>query len=211
MLKTSHKLYNEAIEAKQDGSTSEKAWQRGGYLNQLGINYRWSPIVVDDRYPREEQPEDPYGVNRHDSDIVRAGERAPDAPCLVVLRRSSSDQVEERNTTSLFSIFSLIYHTVLFFCKDIEEVGPMLSVLRSYPASTFRSTIILPSGTHVDDIDGVEYILADEDGHAYASYAVSSGSFAIVAVRPDGIVGGIMFSSQSLKQYLNGIFSAIAI
>ncbi|TFY64717.1 hypothetical protein EVJ58_g2424, partial [Rhodofomes roseus] len=42
---------------------AEEGWKRGGDLRMLGVNYRWSSIVVDERTPKAESPEsvNPYG------------------------------------------------------------------------------------------------------------------------------------------------------
>ena len=57
----------------------EEGWKRGGELMQLGVNCCWSSIVVDERTPKPEGPEEvnPYGDVSDTS--LRAGDRAPDA------------------------------------------------------------------------------------------------------------------------------------
>ncbi|TFY56076.1 hypothetical protein EVJ58_g7861 [Rhodofomes roseus] len=57
MLQKSTKLYD----AMQNNA--EEGWNRGGDLRMLGVNYRWSSIVVDERTPKAQSPEsvNPYG------------------------------------------------------------------------------------------------------------------------------------------------------
>jgi len=74
--------------------------------------------------------------------------------------------------------------------------------------STVRHTIILLDNrfSHAK-VDGVDCILADGDGHAYAGYAVAPGDLTIIFVRPNGVVGGILSSEQGLLDYVDGILS----
>ena len=114
MLKKSTKLFDEAQRVKADGTNVEQAWHRGSELHMLGVNCRWSSIVLDERTPKESIPVDPYGVTRIDPNVslLRAGERAPDAPGLQVVGAGDSDGQE---TTSLLDIFGPSYHTALIF------------------------------------------------------------------------------------------------
>lgn len=211
MLKTSSELFDETIAAKRDGKTSEKAWYRGGYLHQLGVNYRWSSIVVDERAPPESAPVDPYGVHRQATDIVRAGERAPDAPDLLIL---GMDGATEEQTTSLFRIYSPSCHTVLLFDGTFSEDAPLLHTLHNLPPSMVRTVLILPEkspGLPGRRPDGIDSVLLDQHGHAYRSYFVARDTPTIVIVRPDGAVGGIVFGLDGLTQYFRGVFSAATI
>ncbi|PCH36611.1 hypothetical protein WOLCODRAFT_167026 [Wolfiporia cocos MD-104 SS10] len=212
VLKTSNRLFDEAVSSKSDGSTSEKAWHRGGPLNQLGVNYRWSSITIDDRFPREERPLDPYGIDRAPGPL-RAGERAPDAPGLV---KVSADPLPSKNTGqvgmnfSLFDIFRPSYHTVLIFDDNIERLEGTLRILRSYPSALIRSVIVLPHGPSVAlPTERGDLTVIDGDGHAYQGYAVDAGTFTTVIVRPDGAVGGVITQPEGMKRYFTGIFSAI--
>jgi len=208
MIQKSKGIFDKVVEARKDGTTSEKTWFRGGHLNQLGVNYRWSSIVVDDRSPREVRPIDPYGILRSASDIVRAGERAPDAPGLI--------DVTGNDTVTLFDIFGPAHHTVLLFSHDIGQIEPIIHGLREYPAEIIRPAIILSPAPkepieRLPKIEGVDRVLLDQDGHAHAGYAVSADKFTVIIVRPDGVVGGILYDSSRVKRYFDGIFSASAV
>ena len=137
MLRLSSHLFDNFLLDRAGGPDPAAVWRRGGDLHQFGINYRWSPIVVDERSPKDNAAVDPYGLNRSPTDLVRAGDRAPDAPGLVVL--ASTDHLGQ-GTTSLFALFGVAHHTVLIF-SDGEGTGrttSILSALETYPAELLQ-------------------------------------------------------------------------
>ncbi|KAH9911199.1 uncharacterized protein B0H18DRAFT_385348, partial [Fomitopsis serialis] len=89
----------------------DAAWRgRQDQLKQLGINYRWSSILVDeihavDAEEAKRETVDAYGALGGDG--LHAGDRAPDAPALVDLKSGGAEP------TSLFNIFAPTHHTVL--------------------------------------------------------------------------------------------------
>ncbi len=56
----------------------QAGWTRGFELRQLGVNYRGSPIVVDETPVKGEEAVDPYRSG--DDGTVRGGDRAPTPP-----------------------------------------------------------------------------------------------------------------------------------
>ena len=72
-------------------------------LSMLGVNYRWSSIVIDEI--TKAKPVDAHVVL--DESILVAGDRAPDAPGLNVVKAGA--QVAE---TRFFDLFKATYHTV---------------------------------------------------------------------------------------------------
>ncbi|KAH9913060.1 monooxygenase [Fomitopsis serialis] len=199
MLQKSTKLF----EALQKGDT-ERAWKRGGDLRMLGVNYRWSSIVVDERTPKAQSPEsvNPYGSGT-DGDL-RAGDRAPDAPGLVNVGSEEAD-----DPTSLFSVFRPSHHTALLFNIPAEEMEQVLRVAQKYPSGSVKTVSIYPQGTSNPSVVGrPDLAIADRDGHAYAGYQVSPEKPTIVIVRPDGVVGGIVYGLSGLAQYFRGVFDA---
>lgn len=96
MLKISTSLHDQDLADLATGAGANKAREhpprpkrdpspRSRRLFQLDMNYRWSPIVLDERFEDEEKAKrqpDAYGVEGHDN---RAGDRAPDASDLTVL------------------------------------------------------------------------------------------------------------------------------
>ncbi|TFY58425.1 hypothetical protein EVJ58_g6423 [Rhodofomes roseus] len=179
------------------------AWDRGGSLKMLGINYRWSSIVLDERNPyMAEAPQDPYGVEA--GDMVRAGDRAPDAPGLVPI---------EGGETSLFKIFGPTCHTVLLFAGNdsAEEVRRVLTKLKGYPEDAVRSVVIYPRGALPEVIDDADLVVFDSEQHAYVGYCCSDDDLTIAIVRPDGIVGGIVFGAPGLRRYFRAVFSTLSV
>lgn len=204
MLDFSTAILDQMKVAKPDGNNT-MAWTQGRSLAQLGVNYRWSSIVIDERATDvlyKGQPSRAYGGE--ESDGLHAGDRAPDAPGLVNVRKDIND------STSLFDIFQPSYHTVLFFGTEHELLSPALSALKDYPLQLTRSVVICPKGMSTPPvINGADLVLVDQQGHAYAGYGVSSENLTIVIVRPDAVVGGIVFGVAGIKRYFRGVFSAV--
>ncbi|KAK0239289.1 FAD binding domain-containing protein [Armillaria nabsnona] len=188
MLDKTTDLHNKTFSG---GAASSEGWRRGPELYQFGVNYRGSPIVIDE----EGTPEsvDPYRSG--EGGPLRAGDRAPDAPGLV------SSQGEK---TSLFDIFHTSYHTVLIFAGADLEIKAILDLLKVYPAGAVKSVVILHQNA-APAVDGSppDFVLADGDGYARKHYNDRDG---IVVVRPDGMIGALVGGVDGLKRYFKGIF-----
>ncbi|KAK0434565.1 FAD binding domain-containing protein [Armillaria borealis] len=168
-------------------------WRRGGSLLQLGVNYRWSSVVVDE----QSDDEDDYSDDEDDfpdsygEDLgaqLRAGDRAPDAPGLLNLTLE-----EDRPATSkrLFELFGVSHHTILVF-------------------GLIRTVQIVRAdfGRHVEcGPFCADYTVEDTRGHAYDAYSLTEGCCAVV-VRPDGFIGAIVQDNDGLRQYFRGIFGS---
>ncbi|KZT07594.1 monooxygenase [Laetiporus sulphureus 93-53] len=206
MLEETTAIFHSVLARTANGMNNEAGWNRGEHMRQLGVNYRWSSIVRDERAPvGATEPMDPYGINS--GDVPRAGDRAPDAPGLVNVK--STDASEQ--PTSLFRIFSTTRHTILVFSPDSAHAGPALEALTSYPADAIQSVVIyLQDASSTPHVDGANLSLVDRDGHAYSGYAVEKGGLTIVIVRPDGVIGAIARGVDGLKAYFRGIFTASA-
>ncbi|KZT68269.1 hypothetical protein DAEQUDRAFT_728082 [Daedalea quercina L-15889] len=196
MLQKSTRLFDAMRKSKEEG------WKRGGDLRQLGVNCRWSSIVVDERTPKPEDSEsvNPYGSGT-DGDL-RAGDRAPDAPGLV--------PVHGGETMSLFGIFHPYHHTVLLFNLPTQETERVVDAAKKYPANTIKAVSILPQGTPDSEaVRQTDLVLVDGEGHAFAAYQVSPQKATIIIVRPDGVTGGIVYGSDGLEKYFRVVFSAV--
>jgi hypothetical protein len=196
-----------------------------GNSHQLGVNYRWSSIVFDERKKdtRERAEEDDQyfhdydfdGTNNQDEEVLdgygldldgtlTAGDRAPDAPGLVDIR-------DTRRTTTktwrLFQIFGPSCHTVLIFIEATHRWQQVVKSLSVYPQGTVctvliarrRSAILAAEPAHAG------FVLEDRDGHAHNAY-VSDRDYGIAVVRPDGVVGAIAKGIDGVKWYFRGIF-----
>ena len=193
MLQKSTLLFN----AMQKGS--EEGWKRGGELTQLGVNCRWSSIVVDERTPKPKGPEEvnPYGDDSDKS--LRAGDRAPDAPALL--------PVGGGTPTALFNIFRSTHHTALLFNLPSEEAERVLALTKKFPESLVRTVVIAPQGSSVPKFaNQPDLALVDSEGYAFSGYLVSLNTPTIVIVRPDGVVGGIVYGIDGLQKYCGAVF-----
>lgn len=175
--------------------TIEDAMEREERLNMLGINYRTSPIVVDEY--THATPVSAYRVL--DQRELVAGDRAPDAPGLVFVASGAE--------TRLFDTVSTTYHTVLVFTPDTSTLTDILEVLRRYPWDVIRLLIILPQGSaEMSTNAGKTDVVVDQGGHACRAYFALEGEQKVVVVRPDGVVGAIVHGAQGVGAYLNKIF-----
>ena len=190
----------------------EAAWQRGTFFKQFGINYRWSPIVFDERYKSldtqraEAEALNPYGIGA-DKEPVRAGDRAPNATGLL--------RIDGGQTTSLFDIFGPTHHTVLIFGSDAATVDPIIEYCRSCPVGTVVSTAVLPSspsdGAAASAVGtGADLLLRDRDGFAHTDYGLTQGQSIAVVVRPDGFVGAVVHGVEGIAKYFGLIFGSRA-
>ncbi|KZT25236.1 hypothetical protein NEOLEDRAFT_1178648 [Neolentinus lepideus HHB14362 ss-1] len=205
MLHLSTHLLNKTTGNNADLSAGLK---RGGKLLQLGVNYQWSSIIVDERYSTNSeltagaQVQNAYGAEEAGEEILRAGDRAPDAPGLV--SRSPDSFV-----TSLFQVFKPTFHTVLVFTCNPDEAAVIAQSLQALPAGSVFTVAIAPGtrgyGPHVV-FEGVDIAFIDVDGFAYKHYGVAEDKVTVVVVRPDSFVGAIIVSGvDGLKRYFGKI------
>ena len=201
MLDLTKKIY----EATIDGPSNEARWVRSGSLNQLGINYRWSSIVVDQNTDsgmgsHVEEVRSPYDVEA--GALLRAGERAPDAPGLVKI---NFDNQKSSETTRLFKLRSPTYHTVLIFAEAADVHGTLQAIAR-FPKEAVRAVVLLRAGT-TNAIQNVACdVFEDRDGHAHDAYKGAEGPNGIVIIRPDGITGAIVKDVDWVERYFRTIF-----
>ncbi|EMD32551.1 hypothetical protein CERSUDRAFT_118603 [Gelatoporia subvermispora B] len=201
MLNISTDLLDQAIASE---SVDESAWDRSGPLLQLGIHYRWSPIVLDERFEASEdlKTANPYGIA---GDAVRAGDRAPEAPGLHKIR--GPDALGE--TTSLFRVFSPTYHTILLFTPDGKDLEDIVSIAKHYPTGAIRTAIILSKTGVAPSATPADLVLSDEDGHAHAGYGIGDDDRMVAIVRPDGVVGGFVHGAGGVGRYFDLIFGSV--
>ncbi|KAG6917066.1 hypothetical protein DXG01_004038 [Tephrocybe rancida] len=178
------------------------AWSRTGGLLQLGINCRWSSIVLDEHKEGdaiEGTTIDPYG----DCSIgIRAGDRAPDATGVYDARSKLAQR--------LHSFFGPPHHTVLVFSPPHHCSTTLKQSLEEYPVGAVRTVMIIkPASSSLARPEGLdqdaELVLEDREGHAHVGYGIS-GDRCIVVVRPDGIIGAIVRGSEGLQKYFSKIF-----
>ncbi|KAJ3761769.1 FAD binding domain-containing protein [Lentinula raphanica] len=177
---------------------------RGNELRQLGINYRGSTLVLDEKYVDMSEIPDPYRSG--EDGTVRGGDRAPDAPSLTHLGANGDGP-----RTALFELFTTARHTVLIFPGSTGEnlVTESSKVLREYPSDYLKSVLILPqTDTSNSSSTLIDMTLVDTEGYAYKNYAVAVDTPTVIIVRPDGYIGALITSGGSgIRKYLSGIFS----
>jgi hypothetical protein len=166
----------------------------------LGINYRFSSIVLDEFTTQVEgKPINAYGVL--DEGHLEAGDRAPDAPKLLPIRPEDSD------LTTLFSLHRPWYHTVLVFALSAADATPILAALESCDKSVVRSAVMLPSSAPVADVASpADLVLLDQGDHAYSAYLVEASQIKVFVIRPDGVIGAIVHGADGVKKYFSKIF-----
>ncbi|VDB82631.1 unnamed protein product [Peniophora sp. CBMAI 1063] len=191
MLKITTKLATATFKAKPDA----EAFKRPTNLAQIGVHYRWSPIVYDGLRVGDAQfestnlsPTSTYGSDEETR--VQAGDRAPDAPGLV----------GSEGETTLFNLFNVGRHTVIVF--DPSRTAAIRAVVEKYPKECNIDVVtVLPKGSEKQD-----GALVDSQGHAAHGYGVEAG-VAVAVVRPDGVVGALLKAEDDADIYFSRVFS----
>lgn len=152
----------EAIKKPGGGLDTAATPRTGG----LGDGYRWSSLARLGATPR-----------------LRAGDRAPDAPC-----RDIATGAPRR----LFEAFAGPHFTLLGFGTATT------SALRE--ASAAHKGELRAYGVDAGDAHG----LTDDDGHARSAYGIGPGDDVLVLIRPDNHVGVITPAGgrRAIEQYL---------
>ncbi|KAG1904388.1 FAD binding domain-containing protein [Suillus fuscotomentosus] len=171
---------------------------RSPILFMLGINYRFSDIVLDE-FAIPGKPINAYGVL--DEEHLEAGDRAPDAPNLVQVGGGDSD------VKTLFGLYRPWYHTMLVFAPSHADAVPILGALEAYDTSVVRSAVVLPSSASVTSVASpADFVFVDQEGHGYSAYLVEAGQTRVFVIRPDGVIGAIVRGTEGMKKYFSGIF-----
>ncbi|KIK54367.1 hypothetical protein GYMLUDRAFT_77093 [Collybiopsis luxurians FD-317 M1] len=186
---------------------SKLNWTRGSELRMYGINYRGSPIILDEVQPPAEIL-DPYKMSPNEP--VRGGDRAPEAARLRIISPRHRGEM-----TSLFEIFELTTHTALVFMES-RSLQILLRTLNKYPVKT----VVIHSNDSdktlaEQEIDSLHEVV-DSEGQAYRVYlqgvefsatvGSEDQSAVVVLVRPDGHVGAIVKDVDGLERYFKKIF-----
>ncbi|QBD75470.1 3-(3-hydroxyphenyl)propionate hydroxylase [Ktedonosporobacter rubrisoli] len=125
--------------------------------------------------------------NLDDATGLRAGDRAPDAPCLDA---KSGEQVR------LFDLLRGTHFTLLVFG---DLFAPSLA---QHFLSHLHVYHILRPGKATEN---GQHILIDNDGHAYRAYAIKND--ALFLIRPDGYIGlsGGRWNDRVIADYLREV------
>ncbi|KAI0691495.1 monooxygenase [Cytidiella melzeri] len=202
VLARTTKSLERLVQDKHDGKKPPVAWD--AMYRQLGINYRWSSIVVDEQPSLQSDGPDMPAYLPADNTDLRAGDRAPDATGLVALSSQTSTPI------SLFDIFAPTRHTILLFDPTAEQIEAANTTVSSsrIPKDLLHVIGILPS-QHAPrfDLCGGNEVLVDTGSHAFSAYHPIQQGFHIFVVRPDGALGAILKNASGLQKYLQRVFA----
>lgn len=165
VLGLSTKLFRQAAEKRLQKQ------QRGAETKQLGLHYRGSTLACDEG---------------HASSSLRAGDRAPDAPC----------QGADGHDIKLFDVFRGPQFTLLVFSKR-PQTALTAEITRAF-GDDVRAYSVVRSGAATDD-----RTLVDSHGDVRRSYGVKGD--ALVLIRPDGYIGLVSgtLSADVVSRYLS--------
>ncbi|KIJ13213.1 hypothetical protein PAXINDRAFT_81599, partial [Paxillus involutus ATCC 200175] len=208
MLKLTTQVLNRTVALTTN--TAQDTLQHNQRMHMLGVNYRCSPIVLDEFTPHPADV-DAYGPI-HMTDLV-AGDRAPDAPSLQPYEGGPDGAVvalHERQR--LFDIFRPWYHTILLFTADIAWAKVVARSINLDP-TIIRKVVVIPGSAPDPDECGsdLDIILRDDEEHAFGGYHVGKEESRIFVVRPDGFLGAIVKGEDGLRRYFGGIFEPSAV
>ncbi|KZS88842.1 hypothetical protein SISNIDRAFT_552436 [Sistotremastrum niveocremeum HHB9708] len=188
------------LEATKEDSTDPM--YRPKHFSQIGVNYRGSPIVFDERVSSSQESEgEGSGTSfYHSSTTLQAGDRAPDAELTFTPEIPSL-----KGPQTLFSFFTPHSHTILIFPGTSSlKSEKFVDFFSAIPWAIAQALVVLPkeSEEEIPIISGCQFG-KDVAGSAYADYGVGSGAWehTAVVVRPDGIPGGFAKSVGGLKTY----------
>jgi hypothetical protein len=172
-------------------------------LNQLGIHYAWSPIIIDDLEQETELDATKKEVDAYTAGAeLHAGHRAPNATGLV--------SVQGDKGTSLFDLFTVSSHLgVVFVHKDadVHDISSMLGALDAI-GGTFVRTILVYAEKPSVTAQGTAQAFVDQDGHAFAAYRPERyGVVGAAIIRPDGVVGAMVRNPKSVGSYFGKIYA----
>lgn len=208
MLRQTTGLYTGLVKAEA-GNVSGSAWQRNRTLFMLGINYRWSDIVLEGRTPvtldKETMKANSYGGYEEG---LCAGDRAPEAPGLIV-KYAKAGKLEKE--TSLFQLFDLTKHTILFFPEQSseEDIKSILDAIASLPSHIIQTIVIGDSevASKWNFEDKVDFVLHDKDSYARDGYLVQGPVPTVFVIRPDTYIGATVKDAPGIKAYFQKIFT----
>ncbi|KAH7884926.1 FAD binding domain-containing protein, partial [Phlebopus sp. FC_14] len=203
MLQLSTQLLDKTVKLTAD--TAQGALQRSERMHMLGVNYRSSPIVIDE-YDRGTEYVDAYGPIR--ASCLVAGDRAPDAPSLVPTVVNRTGPVTVSESIRLFDLFRPSFHTVLLFTTDVAWAVSTVQAIE-VDRDVIRWVMVIPQSapSFTESFPPFDLILHDREGHAYRGYHVEMEDSKVFVVRPDGVLGAIVRGREGLGRYFDVIFN----
>ncbi|KAL1682881.1 FAD binding domain-containing protein [Schizophyllum commune] len=182
MLQISNDMHSRlfAREAPKEGDA--EPFHHPDSTHQLGVNYRHSPIILDERYTQKGEAPAPY----QRAGRLRAGDRAPDAPGA--------------DGTRLFSLLGVQRPRALVFLPKGADNG-LLQAVKNVSGGAWDVVAVIPQG--VDATADVHSVFVDNaEGVAFGAYEVGEDPLAFV-VRPDGMIGAVLLSTEGVQRYVD--------
>ncbi|EIW77525.1 hypothetical protein CONPUDRAFT_167712 [Coniophora puteana RWD-64-598 SS2] len=181
---------------------SDRSWERPDKLRMLGVNYRASPLVLDELSPAADRaPVPAYGeADEALAGALVAGDRAPDAPGMVD---------REGRAYRMFDILEPVRHTVLVFAPSVGQARDVVEAIEGMESrkDVVRAVVVLPASAEVEATSEVQsMVLRDVDQFAYAGFRAKEGEKRVVVVRPDGYVGAVVRGVDGMERYFKGVF-----
>lgn len=184
-------------------------------MNQLGVNYRGSSIVLYGKDIAGYTSTRNIGYSKDSETAALPGDRAPEAPGLV--RSGSTDG--SATPTSLFGLLRPSLHTALVFSDTIGSASSLESiaeVVRGQPANFVHAVLIvkgLDRPNQVPANDVFDETLIDAEGYAFEGYHVAADQGiregpVVVVVRPDGVIGARVRDAEGIARYFHGILKS---
>ncbi|KAL1710529.1 FAD binding domain-containing protein [Schizophyllum commune] len=192
MLQKTTALFSKTLALFKQGAgaaadDAEKEWQRTrSEMEQFGVNYRGSEIVLDERNPLADAVPSAYGSGEG---VLRAGDGAPSAP----VRCASDVGVQE-----LFDVLGCEKHTILVFASKADAVQAVVDATKSLPEGVAEVVVVAPEGQVFGGVGAK--ILQDVDGQAAGIYQVHHEP-TIVVIRPDGVIGAMVLEAGGIGRY----------
>lgn len=176
---------------------------RPSILYQLGVNYRTSSITLDEF--QEEDTTETTVTSPYETDgVLRAGDRAPDAPHLL--------NVRTQKETSIFDILRPYLHTVLILktvINDKVDVTDASECATSLPEGVIQTAAVVAKDTQASSsVINADLVLEDRFGHAFDAYSLQ-GQGRVVVVRPDGYIGAITHGTEGVQQYFRKLYGKV--
>ncbi|TFY57905.1 hypothetical protein EVJ58_g6741 [Rhodofomes roseus] len=173
--------------------SNEKVMFRPRRLLQLGINYRWSPIVLEARAGEDDaSTNNPYG---QDTTKLRAGDRAPDATPLI-----DADNIP-RGVITLHSTFSVAHHTVLVFPTAADTLVALKPLTEHVDLRLARISVVHRNVPGREMRLEGSRALVDVEGSAHVGYEVHDDELSLVVIRPDGVIGAYTHDVADIDHY----------
>ncbi|KAJ7660046.1 FAD binding domain-containing protein [Mycena rosella] len=176
---------------------------RPAQVLQLGINYRWSPIVLDARGKADDVEEKtPYGAGPTTSN-VRAGDRAP---------YFGGIQDSDGQPNNLFRLLEECSgaHLVLVFPGSGGNLVEGVDALGRYGVGGLLGVVFVFIERELgSNLDGAR-VAVDTNGAARRAYGVEKQTTVWVAIRPDGVVGSYGYTVDDVVAYFRRLARPVA-